>query len=318
MSSDSDSSSGSEAEDVPMTIPTSDAAIGPVTVPDSILAPGPVSAPAVVSSGTAPTAAIEPKPAESSVVVASTPSSSTTIGGSVHIPTAAEVAKALPSKKKSKKDKKDKKKHGHHSSGKKKDKNAPTHPRSAYILFTKDKNSAMQKLHAGAKQKEILGFIAAEWRGLQPEEKKLYEEKAAKDKSRYECEMKVYDKKIERKRKHKSSSSESESSSSDAKEPPIKTARVLSGYQLFSGKYRDEVKEAMLASKEKGENKEIMKKLAVMWKGIPDEEKQKWVERAKLEMRPCKISTRVKKHKKAPKKKQHHHKKSSSSSSSSE
>jgi len=61
--------------------------------------------------------------------------------------------------------------------------------------------------------------------------------------------------------------------SSDDEKPKVKRT---SGYIIFSNATRDEVKTKLAVGEEKAKNTDVMKELAVMWKALDEEEREKW------------------------------------------
>ena len=61
--------------------------------------------------------------------------------------------------------------------------------------------------------------------------------------------------------------------SSDDEKPKVKRT---SGYIIFSNATRDDVKTKLSVGDEKPKNTEVMKELAIMWKALDDEERDKW------------------------------------------
>jgi hypothetical protein len=78
---------------------------------------------------------------------------------------------------------------------KEKDPNAPKRPLSAYMYFSKDKREELTKKNGKESVAESSKKIAALWKKATSDEKKKYDTKAAKDKTRYEKEMAEYKKK---------------------------------------------------------------------------------------------------------------------------
>jgi hypothetical protein len=75
---------------------------------------------------------------------------------------------------------------------KKKDKNAPKRGSSAFIIFGNDIRAKIKQENPDASFGEIGKLISEKWKALSDAEKAPYEEKAAKDRLRYEKEMKSY------------------------------------------------------------------------------------------------------------------------------
>ena len=75
---------------------------------------------------------------------------------------------------------------------KKKDPNAPKRPTSAYFFYAGDVRPGIREENPDMKITEVMSLIGEKWRELEEEDKKPYEEQAAKDRKRYEKEMKAY------------------------------------------------------------------------------------------------------------------------------
>jgi len=75
---------------------------------------------------------------------------------------------------------------------KKKDPNAPKRPTSAYFFYAGDVRPGIREENPDMKITEVMSMIGAQWRELDEDEKKPYHEQAAKDRKRYEKEMKAY------------------------------------------------------------------------------------------------------------------------------
>merc|ERR1712136_361636 len=75
---------------------------------------------------------------------------------------------------------------------KKKDPNALKRPTSAYFFYAGDVRPGIREENPDMKITEVAKLIGAQWQELDDDEKKPYEEKAAKDKKRYEKEKKAY------------------------------------------------------------------------------------------------------------------------------
>lgn len=70
----------------------------------------------------------------------------------------------------------------------------PTRAKSGYLFFGMEKRDALKKENPDAKIGELGRLLAEEWKVLTADEKKAYEESAAKDKLRYETEMAAWQK----------------------------------------------------------------------------------------------------------------------------
>jgi len=103
-------------------------------------------------------------------------------------------------------------------SRKKKDKNAPKKPCSAFFWFSKEQRPLIKEKNPNATFGDMGKLIGEAWRALTEEDKKPYAQKATEDKQRYQIEMKDYKPPPESSSEEESSSSESESSSSTSGE----------------------------------------------------------------------------------------------------
>lgn len=75
----------------------------------------------------------------------------------------------------------------------KKDPNAPKKPLSAYIIFTKERRSAVVAENPGLSLTEVTKELGARWKAIGAEEKSVFEAKAKEDKARYAVEMEAYE-----------------------------------------------------------------------------------------------------------------------------
>lgn len=71
----------------------------------------------------------------------------------------------------------------------KKVKTGPTKPKTAYQYFCNDKRVHYKELNPTAAPSEMMKILADAWRNATDDDKKEYEEKAEKDKERYDAEM---------------------------------------------------------------------------------------------------------------------------------
>jgi len=73
-----------------------------------------------------------------------------------------------------------------------KDPNAPKRSLSGFFFFANEKRSGIMSAHKDWKVSEVGSELGRLWRGMSAAQKKPYEDKAVKDKARYEAEMKKY------------------------------------------------------------------------------------------------------------------------------
>ena len=74
---------------------------------------------------------------------------------------------------------------------KEKDPNAPKRPMSSYFLFLNERRETLKKEKPELKMGEQTKVMTTEWKAMDAKKKKKYEDLAAKDKERYESEMKA-------------------------------------------------------------------------------------------------------------------------------
>lgn len=70
----------------------------------------------------------------------------------------------------------------------------PKHPVSSYMFFCQDHREKIRKENPGLKLPEISKILGKEWGKLSDEEQAIYKDKAAKDKLRYQEELKSFGK----------------------------------------------------------------------------------------------------------------------------
>jgi len=145
---------------------------------------------------------------------------------------------------------------------KEKDPAAPKRPKSSYIIFCGAKRDEIKKKNPDIKAKDILSKLGEMWKALNDKQKKKYVDEANKDKERYEGEMNEYvpSEGFEKKDKKKS-----------------KAKRAPSGYIIFCGDKREEVKTENPEMKAT----EITKELGRQWRELSQEEKDEYNQRSK-------------------------------------
>jgi hypothetical protein len=145
---------------------------------------------------------------------------------------------------------------------KEKDPAAPKRPKSSYIIFCGAKRDEIKKKNPEMKATEITKKLGEMWKALNDKQKKKYVDDANKDKERYEGEMNEYvpSEGFEKKNKKKS-----------------KAKRAPSGYIIFCGDKREEVK----AENPEMKATEITKELGRLWKELSQEEKDEYNQRSK-------------------------------------
>jgi hypothetical protein len=74
---------------------------------------------------------------------------------------------------------------------KKKDPNAPKKPKSAYMWYVKENQASYRADHPGVAMTEVMRQLGAQWKALSDAKKKPYQDKFAKDKIRYQNEIRM-------------------------------------------------------------------------------------------------------------------------------
>ncbi|KAJ3323186.1 FACT complex subunit [Blyttiomyces sp. JEL0837] len=108
-----------------------------------------------------------------------------------------------------------------------KDPNAPKKALSAYIYFGNDAREQIKRENPGISMTEMMKKVGSMWAETSAEDKKKYEDMAAKDTERYKEEMKAYEKGGKSK-SSSSSSSKSKSKSAGKEEQKFKSAEFIS------------------------------------------------------------------------------------------
>jgi len=102
---------------------------------------------------------------------------------------------------------------------KKKPADYPKHPRNAYLFYSSDVRKKRQEDYPDKTFGELTTLIANEWKSLKSSKKKIYEEKAKKDRARYKRELKDWD------AKHSGSESDSDSESKSRRKKRARSRR---------------------------------------------------------------------------------------------
>jgi len=158
---------------------------------------------------------------------------------------------------------------------KKKDKNAPKKARNAFSFFMSSAREDLKKENPDATFAELGKLTGQRWKEIDPETKLEYEQMAARDKERYDREMKDY-------------TPPSDDSDEDLDEAPTKGKKKrkkkdpnapkgpLSAYIMFSQSERESI------VKENPEMKatEIMRESGKRWAALDEASKKKWNEQA--------------------------------------
>ncbi|EKX32716.1 FACT complex subunit ssrp1 [Guillardia theta CCMP2712] len=163
----------------------------------------------------------------------------------------------------------------------KKDPNAPKRPKSAWLLFCDAKREDIVKENPDIKFTEVNGKISEIWKNLSSDEKKPFEEEAAKLASKYKEDKAKYDKENPSSSggagKKRKGEDEKEGKAKKAKKDPNAPKRGQNAYMLWS----QEAREKMRKANPDLPMKAVMQQLGEKWKEIDAEEKKEWEEKAR-------------------------------------
>ncbi|KAK6177497.1 hypothetical protein SNE40_015588 [Patella caerulea] len=148
-----------------------------------------------------------------------------------------------------------------------KDANKPKRPTSSYFYFLEEcRRKAKEEGRSISKIAEFTKECSSAWRALEGDEKKKFDDKAAKDKLRFEREMKTYvplpGEKVGKSKKEKDEN---------------KPKRAQSAYFLFLADYRAKMKAKGV------ENKDIIKNAGVEWGKLSAEAKKPYEKASEVE-----------------------------------
>lgn len=173
-----------------------------------------------------------------------------------------------------------------------KDLNAPKKNQSSYFIFSNERRSILSKENEGKSVTDISKIISAEWKAMDGETKKGYDEKAAQQKKRYLEEYEEY-KKTENYTKYMKKLEEWKQNEKDLgrggkgkggkgkppkkpKQPDAMPKRPQSSYFIFSNERRNELKTQYPDKK----ITELSKLIADEWKAKTAEEKKVYEQQA--------------------------------------
>ena len=165
---------------------------------------------------------------------------------------AAKVETKAPAKKKAKKDSDDDAYVAKQSKGEKaaKDPNAPKRPMSSYFLFMNANRDELKKAEPDLKFGEMTKKLTEKWKALTDKEKQKYEDMAAKDRERYEKEMK-------------------EAGLFKDKKPSDEPKRPQSAFFLFQAEARERIKKENPDIKQT----DLLKKTGEEWRNLDEKKK---------------------------------------------
>jgi len=164
-----------------------------------------------------------------------------------------------------------------------KDVNAPKRNLSAYFIFTNERRAALKAQHPDKKLTALTTLMAAEWKSMDADKKKAFQDRAAEQKKKFEAAMVEY-KKTESYAQHqlKLSAWKAEAKltadKKAAKKPkdPNAPKKPPTAYFLFAARIRKEVTEANPEMK----MTEIAKVIGRKWKETSDAAKKPFQDEA--------------------------------------
>eukprot|EP00999_Lentomonas_sp_LEN2_P000308 NODE_1307_length_914_cov_181.701398_g1261_i0.p1 GENE.NODE_1307_length_914_cov_181.701398_g1261_i0~~NODE_1307_length_914_cov_181.701398_g1261_i0.p1 ORF type:complete len:223 (+),score=71.76 NODE_1307_length_914_cov_181.701398_g1261_i0:79-747(+) len=156
---------------------------------------------------------------------------------------------------------------------KKKDPNAPKRPITAYFAYLAENRAAYKEENPGASLTDVTKGLSAKWNALSDSGKEKFNDIAAKDKVRYNNEMKDY-----------TPPSASEASDSDSDEPKKKKARKEPSVRKITPYMAYSKSEWAKAKEEAGDTKlvfgEVTSGISKRWKAMGESEKEQYVDKA--------------------------------------
>mmetsp|Transcript_29053 Transcript_29053/g.41614 ORF Transcript_29053/g.41614 Transcript_29053/m.41614 type:complete len:197 (+) Transcript_29053:235-825(+) len=155
-------------------------------------------------------------------------------------------------------------------SKKNKDPNKPKRNMSAYFLYSNANRAQIKADNPEASFGDLAKLISEKFKALSDDERKVWENKAVKDKARYEEEM-----------KHYVSISDDDSDGGGKKKKKVKKdpnapKRNMSAYFLYSIAMRSTFKE----DNPDASFGDLAKMISVAFKGLSEDEKKMWMKKA--------------------------------------
>lgn len=133
---------------------------------------------------------------------------------------------------------------------------APKRPKSAYIIFLSDQRDTIIKSHPGIVFTDIPKVAAEQWKSLKPTQKTKYEKAAEQDRERYRLEMLNYVPTADDKKARK-------------KKDPAAPKKPSTAFNFYVRERSNKVR-----ATNPGAPTQIMKHIAVEWKGLSERQKE--------------------------------------------
>jgi len=157
----------------------------------------------------------------------------------------------------------------------KRDEGKPKRGMTAYMLFCQDKRPEIKEKHPNASFGEIGKLLGEAWKEIEADDKKTFEEKAAKDKIRYQKELAAY------KTEHPEESDDEKKGKKGkknvkkrktTKKDPDAPKKPCTAFVWFSKEQRPKIKE----QNPKASFGEIGKLLGAAWKEVDADDKKRF------------------------------------------
>ena len=143
----------------------------------------------------------------------------------------------------------------------------PKRFKSSYICFSMAMQDTVKAEMGGdPKISEVSKYMAEKWRNLDEAERAKWDEVAKKDRERYETELALFPGPKPKPKQR-------------PKKDPTAPKRPMSAFLAFSQKYRATIRK----NDPTVHNRDVSKKLSDMWKNLPEEEKNEFIERESKE-----------------------------------
>lgn len=157
--------------------------------------------------------------------------------------------------------------------GGRKKQTGPKKPTSAYLFYCADVRSQLKEDHPDKKMTDLSKMMGKMWKELPEEEKRLFHDRAAQDKERYQREVadsEVVEAPEEEKKVVKKTTTKKKTVTKKSKNSQQKKGKT--GYLAFCAEKRPELKEENPTWK----GPQVTKKLSKMWNSLTEEEQDEW------------------------------------------
>ncbi|OAG28893.1 hypothetical protein NEDG_01032 [Nematocida displodere] len=157
--------------------------------------------------------------------------------------------------------------------------NEPKKPTTEYFMFLRDER---QNLTKGLTVREQTDQLSRKWALLLPEKKKEYSMEYAQALAKYKEEMAAYKATPEYEELMKTNNAAKKEMNAKEKGKSAKVTRKPSGYNLFVKEERARMMQTRKEDEAVPQFVEISKAISAKWKGLSEEEKEAYREKARI------------------------------------